>query len=129
MKGKGMQTVLLIGIGGFIGAVSRFLLSAFVQKSAGVLFPLGTLSVNLVGGFLIGFLALYFESHLSVEYRLLVITGFLGALTTFSTFSYETVMLIENAAYLKAFGNIFLNVFFSLSATILGMLLYKKLYL
>jgi CrcB protein len=124
-----MQTLLWVGIGGFIGAISRFLLGSFVQKSTGVLFPVGTLSVNLLGGFLIGFLALYFESHLSAEYRLVVITGFLGALTTFSTFSYETVMLIEHAAYLKAVGNIFLNVLLSLSATIIGMMLYKKIYL
>ena len=90
-----MQTVLFIGVGGFLGAITRFLLSSFVQKSTDTFFPIGTLSVNVLGGFLIGFLALYFEQHLNPEYRALVITGFLGALTTFSTFSYETVMLIE----------------------------------
>lgn len=124
-----MQVILFVGLGGFLGAISRFLLSALVQKNAAVLFPLGTLSVNVLGSFLIGFLALYFENHLSLEYRSLVITGFLGALTTFSTFSYETVMLIEHAAYLKALSNIALNVMFTLSATILGMMVYKKVFM
>ena len=124
-----MQAILFIGMGGFLGAITRFVLSAFVQKNAAVLFPVGTLSVNVLGGFLIGFLALYFENHLSAEYRALVITGFLGALTTFSTFSYETVMLIENSAYIKAVSNIIINVLFSLTATVLGMMLYKKVFM
>ena len=124
-----MQAILFIGMGGFLGAITRFVLSAFVQKNAAVLFPVGTLSVNVLGGFLIGFLALYFENHLSPEYRALVITGFLGALTTFSTFSYETVMLIENSAYIKAVSNIVINVLLSLSATVLGMMLYKKVFM
>ena len=124
-----MQTVLFIGVGGFLGAITRFLLSSFVQKSTDTFFPIGTLSVNVLGGFLIGFLALYFEQHLNPEYRALVITGFLGALTTFSTFSYGTVMLIENAAYTKAMANIMISVVLSIGATILGMIVFKKLYI
>jgi CrcB protein len=123
-----MQTIIFIGLGGFMGAISRFLLSSYMQKSVET-FPIGTLSVNLLGGFLIGFLALYFQQHASPEYRALVITGFLGALTTFSTFSYESVMLIEHEAYLKAFLNIVINVLLSLGATILGMSLFKRYFL
>lgn len=122
-----MQIVIMIGIGGFLGAIGRFLLSSWVQKSTDILFPLGTLSVNLVGGFLIGFFALYFEQHTAPEYRALVITGFLGALTTFSTFSYETVLLLDESSYMKAFVNIVVSVLLSLSATIAGMLVYKRL--
>jgi len=123
-----MQTILFVGMGGFLGAISRFLLSAFVQKSTDTFFPIGTLSVNILGGFLIGFLALYFEQHINPEYRALAITGFLGALTTFSTFSYETVILLENAAYMKALTNIVVSLFLSIGATILGMMVFKKLY-
>lgn len=123
-----MQTILWIGIGGFIGAIMRFLLSSLVQKSADTFFPIGTLSVNVLGSFLIGFLALYFEQHISPEYRALLITGFLGALTTFSTFSYETVLLIESSAYVKAMANIMINVIFSIGATMIGMLVYKKIF-
>ena len=124
-----MQAILWIGAGGFIGAIMRFLISSFVQKSADTFFPIGTLSVNVLGGFLIGFLALYFEQHIVPEYRALVITGFLGALTTFSTFSYETVLLIENSAYMKAMSNVMINVIFSIGATMLGMVVFKKFFL
>ena len=124
-----MQTILFVGIGGFVGAIVRFLLSSFVQKSAETFFPIGTLSVNLLGGFLIGFLALYFEQHLNPEYRALVIVGFLGGLTTFSTFSYETVLLLENASYTKALLNIMISVVLSIGATILGMMVYKKFFI
>ncbi len=123
-----MQTILFIGLGGFLGAIARFLLSSFVQKSADTFFPIGTLSVNLLGGFLIGFLALYFEQHVNPEYRALVITGFLGALTTFSTFSYETVLLLESSAYMKAMANIMISVIFSIGATVLGMIVFKKFF-
>ncbi|HIP46938.1 MAG TPA: fluoride efflux transporter CrcB [Campylobacterales bacterium] len=124
-----MQTILFIGLGGFVGAIIRFLLSSFVQKSADTFFPIGTLSINVLGGFLIGFLALYFEQHVNPEYRVLAITGFLGALTTFSTFSYETVLLIEDAAYTKAMANIMMSVVFSIGATMLGMVVFKRFFL
>jgi len=124
-----VQTILFIGLGGFVGAIIRFLLSSFVQKSADTFFPIGTLSINVLGGFLIGFLALYFEQHVNPEYRVLAITGFLGALTTFSTFSYETVLLIEDAAYAKAMANIMMSVVFSIGATMLGMVVFKRFFL
>ncbi len=122
-------TLLYIGVGGFFGAMSRYLLSSGIQKFFGGFFPVGTLSVNVIGSFLIGILALYFEQIVAPEYKALFITGFLGALTTFSTFSYETTMLIEQSAYFKAFLNIVLNLFFSVGATILAMMIFKKWFL
>ncbi len=124
-----MQILLWVGFGGFVGAIMRFVLSAFVQEHTSGMFPFGTLFVNVLGGLLIGFLALYFEEHLSASYRALMITGFLGALTTFSTFSYETVMLLEHASYSKAMINIMINVTLSIAATFLGMFLFKKFFL
>jgi CrcB protein len=122
--------LLSVGIGGFIGAILRFTLSGWVQKATASTFPFGTLSVNILGSFLIGFLFLYFQHiNLSPNHKALFITGLLGALTTFSTFSLDTVLLMQNEFYIKALSNVFLNLLFSLGATLLGMLLFKKLYI
>ncbi len=120
--------IVFIGIGGFFGAVFRFLISTFVQKISFSFFPVGTLSVNVLGSFIIGFLALYFEQMVSPNYKALFITGFLGALTTFSTFSLETVSMLQSSEYMKAILNISLNVIFCLIATIGGMILFKFIY-
>ncbi len=120
--------IIFIGIGGFFGAIFRFLISTFVQKISFSFFPVGTLSVNVLGSFIIGFLALYFEQMVSPNYKALFITGFLGALTTFSTFSLETVSMLQSSEYMKAILNISLNVIFCLIATIGGMILFKFIY-
>lgn len=118
--------LLYIGIGGFIGAISRFIISSQTSQAFGNYLPYGTLSVNIIGSFIIGILALYFEQIIAPEYRALFITGFLGSLTTFSAFSLETTLMIEQSNYFKAASHIFLNVFLSVGATILAMVLYKK---
>jgi CrcB protein len=124
-----MSVALFVGIGGFLGAISRYFISLWITKSVSLSFPLGTLVVNVAGSFLIGLAVIFFQNHLSSEYRALVITGFLGALTTFSTFSYESVMLLERGEVLKMGTNIFLNVVLTLVATISAMSLYKKLFI
>ena len=124
-----LQTILFIGIGGFIGANARYFISSFLQNSVTQTFPIGTLGVNILGSFLIGFLALYFQQIVSSEYRVLVITGFLGALTTFSTFSYESVMLVEQGSYMKVALSIALNLILSLSATMGGMMMFKRFFI
>ncbi len=111
-----------------MGAISRFLLSGWVQRFSGTAFPYGTLLVNTLGSFIIGFLVLYFEQSLATQQKAFVITGLLGALTTFSTFSLETVLMLQENLYLKALSNISLNILLCLSATILGMMLFRKLY-
>jgi len=122
--------LLSVGIGGFIGAVLRFTLSGWVQKATASTFPFGTLTVNILGSFLIGFLFLYFQHiNLSPTQKALLITGLLGALTTFSTFSLDTVLLMQQEFYVKAFSNVLLNVVFSIGATLLGMMVFKKFYI
>jgi CrcB protein len=120
--------LLYIGIGGFFGAISRYLIAGFVQKTFDTLFPVGTLSVNVLGSFIIGFMAMYFSQVIAPEYKALVITGFLGALTTFSTFSLENVNMIQDGNYLKVAVNITLNVVLTLSATISAIALFRKIY-
>jgi CrcB protein len=121
--------LLAVGIGGFTGAIVRFTLSGWVQKISNSTFPLGTLSVNILGSFLIGFLFLYFHHiNLSPNQKALFITGLLGALTTFSTFSLDTVLLMQQEFYVKAFSNVILNVVLAISATLLGMMVFKKIF-
>jgi len=122
------MTILYVGIGGFLGAVSRFLIAGFVQKIAGISFPAGTIAVNVLGSFLIGFLVMIFENIIAPQWKALFITGFLGALTTFSTFSYETVVLIQESLYYKALLNVFLNITLCLAATIFGMTSFKLIF-
>ncbi|SMO54090.1 CrcB protein [Balnearium lithotrophicum] len=122
------MTWLYVGLGGFFGALSRFFISGFAQKLAGTTFPVGTLTVNVLGSFLIGLLVLLFENLIAPEWKAFFITGFLGALTTFSTFSYETTVLIQEGMWFTALINILLNVFLCLSATLLGMALFKFIF-
>ena len=122
------QILLAVGMGGFLGAVSRFLLSGWVQRVAGSSFPYGTLTVNVLGSFLIGFLLLYFEQSVAPQQKALIMTGFLGALTTFSTFSLETVMMLQQNLYLKALSNVSFNVLLCVMATVLGMMLFRRIY-
>ncbi len=122
-------TILLyIGFGGFFGAISRFLIAGFVQKQFDTLFPIGTLSVNILGSFIIGFMAMFFQNIVEPEYKALVITGFLGALTTFSTFSLENVTMLQDGDYGRVILNIILNVTLTLFSTIIAIMIFKKLY-
>ena len=89
----------IIGAGGFIGAVLRFLISSWVQtRSGSIVFPFGTLAVNMIGCLLIGFLTYLVEtrSFFSMETRSFILIGLLGAFTTFSTFGNETLGLIRD---------------------------------
>ncbi len=118
----------IIGLGGFFGAISRFLLANFMQKSFSTLFPIGTLTVNVVGSFIIGIMAVIFENISAPEYKALIMTGFLGALTTFSTFSLENVTMLQQGDYFRFSLNIILNVTFSIIATIIAITIMRKIY-
>ena len=120
--------LLAVGFGGFVGAILRYILSNTIQKNIDSLFPFGTLSVNVIGSFLIGFLALYFNTFLSPHQKAFFIVGVLGSLTTFSTFSLQTLEFFENGQLSRGLINIGLNVFVTLVAVFLGMMLFKKMY-
>ncbi len=123
-----LAIIISVAIGGSIGAVMRFLGSYYINKLLGTSFAYGTLGVNILGSFIIGFLALYFEQTISPNLKAMLVTGMLGALTTFSTFSFETIMMVQQGLYFKSFLNVALNVILALSATILGMFLFRKVY-
>jgi len=95
---------LVVLVGGGVGALVRYLVSIFIQKFVPN-FPLGTMVINTTGAFLIGFLSIYLPEVIDAppNIRLLLITGFLGGYTTFSTFTLEGIGLINNGDYLKAF--------------------------
>lgn len=121
-----MPNVLLVGIGGFLGAVARYALGGWVQRAApGPLFPYGTLAVNLLGCFLIGVLAGLVETRgvLSPESRVFLLIGVLGGFTTFSTFGYETLQLFRDGQSLYGFLNIGASVLLGLGAVWLGFVL------
>lgn len=117
-----MDKVLVVGLGGFVGAIARYLLTLWLMRVAGRGFPWGTLLVNLLGCLLIGLLmqlALQ-RSWMTEHMRLLLVTGVLGSLTTFSTFSFETLALVEGGAWWPAAGNVALNLCLGFAAVMAG---------
>ena len=112
-------------VGGIAGTVSRYLLTGFIYELLGTSFPYGTLVVNLVGCLVIGFLASLSEEKflLSPEARLLLMVGFCGAFTTFSTFMLETCNLMKVGENLRAFFNVAASVIFGFLAFRLGVFL------
>lgn len=119
---------LLVGLGGFVGAISRYgVARLLVNHSSG--FPLATLAVNVTGSLLAGFFStwIFQRTALEGEWRLAVQVGFLGAFTTFSTFSLETVSLIEQGHVARASASVMLNLFLCLAATTLGIVLARSL--
>ena len=115
--------ILLVGVGGFFGAVMRYVVTNWVQDFFHVLsLPYGTLTVNLLGCLIIGVLGGLSESRnlLNQEARALLFIGVLGGFTTFSTFGYETVQLLRDGQSLAAFSNIGLQVCMGLVAVWIG---------
>jgi CrcB protein len=123
-----MKLLLVVGVGSFIGGISRYLVSLFVQNKFLSTFPYGTLVVNIAGCFLIGIVyALSEKGNVNAEWRLFLITGFLGGFTTFSSFSNETVSMLRDAQYWQALSYIGISIIVGLAATFGGISLIKYL--
>lgn len=124
-----MKNFYFVAIGAALGGTSRYWISGLVQRLLPSGFPAGTLVVNILASFILGFLIFFFESRslLSPGVRLLLTTGFCGGFSTFSTFSYETVTLLRDSEYLYAGLNIGLNIVLTLGAVILAYILSKAL--
>jgi fluoride exporter len=117
-----MQNILCVGLGGFIGASLRYIISINSTKLFGAQFPYGTLIVNVIGGLFIGLIMelCITTNAISPSLKLFLVTGIIGGLTTFSTFSYETVTLFIEDNYVAGMLNTVLNLFLSIAGVVIG---------
>jgi fluoride exporter len=124
-----IKTLLLVGTGGFLGSVSRFMASRFMQNYFPSAFPLGTFFVNITGCFLIGFIYGISErsSLLTSGWKMFLAVGFCGGFTTFSTFANENLALLRDGAFFYFFLYTGLSVFLGIAATFSGVLITKIL--
>ena len=116
------MNLLVIALGGAFGAVARYGLGGWIQNLTDTTFPMGTLVVNVLGSFLLGLSLPFFENLAwSMEVRTMIAIGFLGAFTTFSTFSYEAIVLLEGGEWARAGLYIGGNLVLGLVAVFMGM--------
>jgi CrcB protein len=122
-------TLVLVGVGGFLGAVSRYLVDGWVSNLSGASFPFGTLVVNVSGAFVLGVLfALSIErAVVPPAIRAPVLIGFIGAYTTFSTLTLETWRLVEDGSLAAAFGNLAGSMLLGMVAVVAGLALGRAL--
>ncbi len=121
--------ILYLGIFGGLGCVARYMVSGWVYNLAGKSLPYGTLAVNVIGSLLLGLImeGSLRSTLLSPELRFGITVGFLGGFTTFSTFSYETVRLLEEGSLVAAGANILLNVTVCVAAALIGIYLARQM--
>ncbi len=120
---------LIIGIGGFVGAIVRYVIAIWIGQRWGRSFPLGTFVINVTGSFLIGLLMTLMTEKIieNPQWRLLLVVGFLGAYTTFSTFEYETGALLRDREWMYAGLNVIGSVFVGFIALKLGEMIAKSI--
>ena len=108
-----MLKFVYLAIGGITGTFARYFLSGFIYRFTGANFPYGTLVINLIGCFLIGIFAALSDERLVLgpDVKVLLMAGFCGAFTTFSTFMLETGNLVKDGEWIRAFGNVFVSIF------------------
>jgi len=119
-----LEKLIWIGLAGVLGTFARYGLSGVVQRACGPLFPCGTLAVNVLGCFLFGVVWSLAEDRLSIsgEMRTLLLIGFMGAFTTFSSFAFETAQMLRNEQWAMAATNILAQNIFGLVALFLGLI-------
>lgn len=123
-----IKSILLVGLGGFLGSTLRWALSVWMMQFGNILLPWGTLTVNLAGCFLIGLLigANSQAGTLAIDWRLFMATGFCGSFTTFSTFSLENIQLMQQGQYPAAFSYMAISLVAGLSLTGAGIFLIRN---
>jgi CrcB protein len=117
-----MNKYLLVGAGGFLGAIARYWLGSFIGSRMGVRFPYGTVVINISGSFLIGLIVTLIaqRTHWNANWSYLIPIGFIGAYTTFSTFELETLRSFQEAEIFYAFANVIVSVVLGFVAVWLG---------
>jgi fluoride exporter len=117
----------IVGLGGFLGSVSRYYTQLFFTRNFPTVFPFGTFTVNVIGCFIIGIVYALFErgNILNEDWRLFLATGLCGGFTTFSSFSHESINLIRDGEFFSLSIYIAASVILGIAATALGMFLFK----
>jgi CrcB protein len=118
-----LQKVIAIAIAGAIGTLARYWLGGLVQERVGGNLPLGTFTVNILGSLLFGLVWSLAEGRaiISAEMRTVILVGFMGAFTTFSTFMFDTHSLLRDSGWLLALGNVTASVIVGMAALFVGM--------
>ena len=121
--------LLIISVGAIVGANARYLISRFAAKVLGPVFPYGTLFINVTGSMIVGFFVIWASERALVDprWRLLIVIGFCGAFTTFSSYAFETMAYFEQGQWLLMYTNILTNNILCLLAALAGMALARVL--
>jgi CrcB protein len=124
-----VETFLIIGLGGFVGANVRYLVSGWAAERFGTAFPWGTLIINVTGSALLGVFIAWMIAHTTVDprLRLLVAVGFFGAYTTFSTYAVDSITLWQSGNWMSALGNILGTNFLCLVGSLVGLAIGSRL--
>jgi len=118
---KSLLKYLVVGIGGFLGAIARYMLGTYIGSRYGVRFPYGTFVINVSGSLLIGFILTILSRTTASQYwRYLIPIGFIGAYTTFSTFEYETLRAVQDGQVITGLLNVALSVIVGFAAVWAG---------
>lgn len=122
-----LRTILLVGMGGFLGSVSRFLVGQGLHRFFNTVFPIGTMTVNIVGSFIIGVVYSLAERNnlVSPEMRMFLAVGFCGGFTTFSSFAFDNLSLLKDSGFLYLSIYVGGSVFLGLLAVYLGTQIHK----
>jgi CrcB protein len=128
---QALQKLCWVGLGGFLGANARYWLGGWISVRWGAAFPWATFVINITGSFILGLFLTLITERFAVPrapiLRMVVAIGFVGAYTTFSTFEFETLALVQTEAWLRAFGNAFGSLFAGFVAVWFGVLLGRAL--
>jgi fluoride exporter len=125
-----LKTILIVGTGGFIGSVMRYLVQFYVEKGMSSTFPLGTLIANIAGSFIIGMVFAIAEKGnlLNSEWRIFLTVGICGGFTTFSAFAYNNFTMIKEHSFGQLFINVGGNIFLGILAVYLGIIVIRAIF-
>jgi CrcB protein len=123
-----MKEVLIVGLGGFAGSISRYLIQSAIVNRFVTIFPIGTFTINIVGSLLIGLIFGFAERYdwMNPEWRLFLAIGFCGSFTTFSTFAFDNLQLIRDGNYIQLFWYTSLSVVLGLALAWLGFIMARS---
>ena len=125
-----LRTIFIVGTGGFIGSVMRYMVQFYIEKGMSSSFPLGTLLANILGSFIIGVVFALAEKGdlMSSEWRIFLTVGICGGFTTFSAFAYNNMIMIKENSFFQLFLNIGSNLFFGILAVYIGIILVRAIF-